>query len=273
VQLSAVPSKRRIVPIDKKARLAGSRPSPTKKPNAQKRKRIKSASALRKNDVRTVYTHTQSRALPGNLLRLMDEERRQIAREVHDELGQQVAHIEFGLERLAMRLPTSHEEIATQLQAIRRELNEFSKNLRQTAHRLHPAILEHLDFATVIRSYAAEFIARTGMSVRVTSTRVPPSLTPELGSSLYSIVREALTNAYKHAGPGAAVVVDLTCNGPTLALLIKDSGCGFNVDGIPSRGGLGLLSIRERVHLLNGSVLIDSAPGAGVCIHIVVPIS
>jgi len=216
-------------------------------------------------------TNSQLPTLPGKLLRVMDEERRRLARDFHDDLSQQIAHVAFDLERLAMRLPRSRQVILERLEAIRGGITEFSESLRRTAHRLHPAMLEHLDFATVILSYAAEFFERTGVFVKVKCMGVPPSLPPELRSSLFSIVREALNNVYKHAGPGAAATVTIGSNNSTLVLRIEDNGRGFEAEGMPMSHGLGLISIRERVRILNGSSSIDSVAGGGVSIDIVVP--
>ena len=244
----------------------------TRRLNMAKSKRNKSEDALLKKDDALIRINDQLRALAGMLFRAQDEERRRVSRELHDDLSQKIAHVEFNLDRLARQLPSSSTAVIGRLEVIRDQVAEFSMDLRRTAHRLHPSMLEHLDFGTVLRSYAAEFSERTKLPVKVKITGRPSSLAPEAGSSLYRIVQEALHNVHKHAGPAAAVRITVARTKAAISLSIEDTGVGFKAETLQKSHGLGLISMRERVLLLDGSFSMNSGPEKGVTIRIVVPV-
>lgn len=210
---------------------------------------------------RSCSPHNQNVSeLTARLITAQDDERRRVARELHDDLSQKVAELRFGLDRLP-----------ADLDALRRQAEALGERVREIAHGLHPSAIEHLGLEVALRSSCRAFAAREGIAVRFRASGVPRHLPIEMANSLYMVAQEALRNAAKHAGT-ARVGVTLRVAGGELQLRVRDHGCGFQPGSAGGSGGLGLVSMQERVRLLGGEFRIESHPKPGVMIDVRVPL-
>jgi signal transduction histidine kinase len=205
--------------------------------------------------------------LSTKLVSAQEEERRTIARELHDEIGQVLMAIKVELTLAQRRLDTAgvHGRLLDDAQSI---TDGALVTVRDLSHLLHPAVLDDFGLSAALESYVTGFTRRYDIPVEMLHDGVDERLLPEIEAGVYRIVQEALTNVAKHANATMGVVY-LRCAGNVLHVSIEDDGVGFEPDG--PRRGLGLIGIRERVAHLEGTVRIDSAPCRGTRLSIEVP--
>lgn len=227
--------------------------------------------ALHETEAALLQSRGELRSLAGSLLNAQDEERRRVSRELHDDLSQNVAKLQFDAEILEQQLPADPEDVRRQLRAIRDRAGLLSDDLRRVAYELHPSKLDHFGLAVALRSHIQEFSEREGIKVKFTTRKVQEKAPPELASSIYRIAQEALRNVVKHAGK-ASVRVSLVGSPHKLRLSIQDDGVGFDVRAVAGKGGLGLVSIEERTRLIRGRFSLRTQPGNGVHITIEAPL-
>jgi PAS domain S-box-containing protein len=213
------------------------------------------------------------RDLAGKLLAAQEEERRRLAREIHDDLTQRLAGLAMLTGRLEQELPEGiGAEAARQLGEINRELTSLSGDVHTLSRQLHPSTLENLGLEDALRSECESFSHRSGIEVAFTSRNVPPGISPELGIAFYRIAQEGLRNVASHAGVEEARVT-LEGDADRLRLSIEDRGAGFD-PACPSRTrGIGLASIEERARLVGAEISIDAAPGRGTTLVVRAPIA
>ena len=208
------------------------------------------------------------RDLGSRLLGAQEAERSRIARELHDDVSQQTALLSIDLQLLIGTdpdEPDTREELARK--ALRRT-ETIAQTVHALSHRLHPAKLQLMGLVPSLSSLQREF-SKTGLAVAFTHRNVPDRLPFDLTLCLYRVVQEALQNAVKH-GSARKVTVDLTGNPKGLSLAIVDDGVGFEVDALSAKG-LGLVSMKERLEPLGGTLEIHSRPGAGTRLNAFVP--
>jgi two-component system, chemotaxis family, CheB/CheR fusion protein len=228
--------------------------------------------ALHESEAALLRSRNELRALSAMLLHTQGEERRRISRELHDDLSQKMAKLQFDVERLEQQLPPDLKEMKRRLLIVRDGVEALSNDVRRIAYELHPAALDHLGLVVALRSYIREFSEREGIPVVFTPRKVPAQIAAEVSSALYRIVQEALRNAAKHAGK-ASVKITLTGGSNQLSLSIRDDGIGFDAPSAQGKGGLGLVSMQERTRLVHGDFSLETLPGRGVTITIRVPLS
>ncbi|MBA3566973.1 MAG: GAF domain-containing protein [Actinobacteria bacterium] len=194
-------------------------------------------------------------------------ERRRLARELHDQTGQELTSVLLGLK--AVEEAKSDAERAKALAAVREQVVETLHDVRRLAVELRPKALDDFGLAAALERLRDIFSEQTGMRVDLES-RIRDRLPPDVETALYRIVQEALTNIVKHAQANAVSIV-LARKAGAVTALIEDDGRGFNHDG--SGEGLGLLGMGERLALLGGRLKVESRPGAGTTIVAEVPLS
>jgi signal transduction histidine kinase len=208
-------------------------------------------------------------ALGARLLAYGEEERRRIARELHDDISQRLALLADDSDRLRRELNVTDEANRHRLDSLVRQARSLSDDLRNISHSLHPSMLEDLGLTLAIRCLTRHFSERTGMAARFkASGDIPRDVPMETGTALYRIAQEALRNVAKHAGE-TPVSVDLEAVGGELLLTVSDSGNGF-IDSA-NKVGLGLTSMRERAYLAGGVFSVVSAPGKGTTVKVRIP--
>ena len=208
--------------------------------------------------------------LSRRLLHAQEDERRSVARELHDGLNQSLAMLGVEVGIVLNRLPPSSHALRGQLNKIRSRVEQLSEEVRQISHRLHPAVLEHLGLVSALRSYCSEFEEYRHVDVLFVCEGSIAHIPNEVAVCLYRIVQEALCNAAKHANANE-IVVDLTLNDSEISLSITDDGRGFDVIQPGHNAGLGILSMEERARMVGGRFSIDSHIGSGTRIEVVVP--
>lgn len=208
--------------------------------------------------------------LTGQLFEAQEEERRRIARELHDGLNQQLAILAVELGMLAREVPANAKPLRDSLFKLRKRAEGLSDDLRNMTHQLHPAVLEHLGLISALRSHCEEFSRHEGIQVWFMTEHIAEPA-PEVSICLYRIVQEALRNVAKHSGAKQAWV-RIKQDKEGIQLSIVDKGVGIHPDAVREPSGLGLISIRERVQLANGQLSII-APAEGTHIKVRVPIT
>jgi PAS domain S-box-containing protein len=203
----------------------------------------------------------------GRLINAQDEERRRIARELHDDVGQRLALLAIGLDRLHNGLDKVPQLAVVGLM---NQANEISDHLRDLSHSLHSAGLDLLPLGAAMESLCREFPHQSSVSVQFFQQDVPPALTQDIKLCIYRIAQEALQNIAKHSEAQVATV-SLVANAEKLFLTINDDGLGFAMEQ-QSGTGLGLASMRERLRLVGGSIKITSAPLRGTTIEAWLPL-
>jgi signal transduction histidine kinase len=222
----------------------------------------------------TARDAAQLQTLSRQLLRAQEEERRRIARELHDEIGQSLTAVKINLQR-AMSLPCAR----TSLSFLRDSDDLIDRVLQQVRHMsldLRPSVLDDLGLVASVRWYMDRAAERAGFAGQVEASPQEIRLAPEIETACFRIVQEALTNAVRHAS-ARCVEVALEESQGHLNLLIRDDGIGFHVAAARQRavrgGSLGLLGMQDRVSLLGGRMTIESTPGRGSAIQVRIPLS
>lgn len=213
--------------------------------------------------------------LTARLIGANEEERRKIARTLHDETGQSLMAIKVQLDLLEKQLRKNNMAFDEPLEIIKEQLRHITDSVKQIAYSLHPSMLEDLGIVPSLRCYVDRFIASENLQVKIEAAGFNGRLRPQLLLALYRIAQEALTNVVRHAD-ASHVTVKLTKGFPKVRMCIEDDGRGFSLGGLmrgEARGrGLGIIGMRERVEHLGGSFRIRSLPGKGTSIHVILPL-
>lgn len=209
----------------------------------------------------------------ARLIDAQEKERTRIARELHDDICQKLATLSLKIEKV-LNGWGKHKQIPadSQLEHIRQECANLTGDVQAMSHTLHPSILDNLGLATAVKSFCREISQQSGAVVSFTNTNTPDSLPHEVSLSVFRVVQEALHNAVKYSGQ-KDFEVRLHGTSGGLELEVVDRGVGFDVASVKLTAGLGLISMRERIHLVNGTIHIDSKPRAGTRVCVRVPLA
>jgi signal transduction histidine kinase len=210
-------------------------------------------------------------ALSARLLSAQEEERRLLARELHDDLTQRLAALSIETAKLQADcdpLPSFLQDGLTNLQG---HLAKLSEDIHAISRQLHPSILDDLGLSDAIRSECDGFCRREGIPVEFEEQSVPESLPRDLALCVYRVAQHALKNIAKHAD-ASRVCVALTGASNEVSLEIRDNGVGFDVERSSHKPGMGLVSMEERVRLEGGRFAIHSKPYDGTRVTVGVPI-
>ena len=218
-----------------------------------------------------VRTQKEIYALNARLINAQEEERTRIARELHDDLSQQIAALSIGMSNLKRRIPAEDAEAREQGDRIQRNLVQVSEGIRRLSHELHPAVLEHAGLGAALRSYCREFSLLTGIRVECMVEGEFGNVPRAVALCAYRITQEALQNVAKHAQVNEAEVT-LAAAAGELRLAVTDRGAGFPAAPAGERIGLGLVSIKERTRLVKGALEIESEPGRGTTVRVRIPV-
>lgn len=214
-------------------------------------------------------THAELLALAARLMAAQEEERRGIAHQLHDDVGQRASILEMRLQAAMQALAASPDELQSILAGALAEAEGLGDALRNLSQRVYPAVIEHLGLAPAIRALAAEHREQGG-AITVTLKPLPAALPLDVATAVYRIAEEALSNVRRHA-PGARARLTLVAAGAELRLTIADSGPGFDAAAVRPRA-FGLLIMRERARMVNAGLTVDSAHGKGCRIELRAPL-
>lgn len=231
-----------------------------------------SESSLKASQEELRRSREELRALAGQLLTAQEEERRRIARDLHDDVNQRLAMLAMDLRRIEKGEAGDPRNIGEMVRSITGRLTAVSDDVRQMAYRFHPSILDDLGLMKGVRRLVDDFSASTGVeAVYVHHDPLTPVPT-DLATCVYRIAQESLNNVARHA-KATEVEVELICDEGMITLSVRDNGVGFDA-GHASQGRerLGLLSMKERVRLVRGTLNVSSSPGRGTHIEVGVPL-
>jgi len=212
------------------------------------------------------------RAVTGRLIHAQEEERRRIARELHDDLNQGLALLAIELDLLAQKPRESDALLGDRLHELSGRVKQLSSVVHELSHLLHPSKLEQLGLVASIRSLCKELARDHELEIQFIDRQPPPTVPADATLCLYRIAQEALQNVLKHSGARNARVELLGSEG-AVVLRIRDEGTGFDPSSIAEQAGLGLVSMRERLHMLGGTIVINSRPGEGTRIEVRLPLN
>jgi signal transduction histidine kinase len=225
---------------------------------------------LKKSVLQSREAEREIRALSARLISAQEEERTRIARELHDDLSQQIAAMSIGMGILKSQIPPQQVDARAQSDRIQQKMVNIAENIRQLSHELHPAVLEHSGLAAALRTYCSEFGLLTGVRVSLQSHGSFEGVPVPVALCIYRIAQEALQNVAKHANVEEAEV-ELSRLDGILRLSVSDRGAGIEPSRATPRVGLGLVSIKERTRLVNGAFEIQSKPNQGTIVSVRIP--
>jgi signal transduction histidine kinase len=215
---------------------------------------------------------TQARAelreLSAKLVEVQEQERKAISRELHDAVGQSLSAVLLELRNLTAILPDQPKALNEHVESVRRQVEGSVGMLRHMALLLRPSMLDDLGLIPALEWQARDVSRRTGVLINIAADELPESLSDAQKTCIFRIVQEALNNMSKHAD-AQTVRITVHVSGSELALSVQDDGKGFEVD---RHNGLGLIGMQERVRNLGGGFRIESEPGRGTLLTIVLPI-
>ena len=215
-------------------------------------------------------SENELRLLKQRLEEVQEAERRYIAQELHDEIGQDLT----GLKYLLESIQDTYDESSSKMEVIGDLVEGLTQKVRDLSISLRPSVLDDLGLLPALLWMTRRYTQQSGITVDFEHRGIGERLSPEIESATYRIVQEGLTNVARHASTREATLALLSDNG-ALEVEIRDHGVGFDTSN-NSRGnssGLGLIGMRERVETLGGSLTIDSAPGSGVKLKAEIPLN
>jgi PAS domain S-box-containing protein len=204
------------------------------------------------------------------LIEAHEEERTWIGRELHDDINQRLALLAVELDRWSQPIP-SIPGLSEQIRHTQERIGQIAKDVQGLSHRLHSSKLEYLGLATAANSFCKELSEKTKVEIQFNHSEVPRTLSKEVSLCLFRVLQEALQNAVKYSGV-RSFTVDLHGAAESIELTVSDMGAGFEEQDAFTGHGLGLISMRERLQLVHGELLVKSKPGAGTTIHARVPL-
>lgn len=222
-----------------------------------------------------VQRHAERRReLYKKLIVAQEEERKRVARDLHDELGQSLAGLAVSLANVERELTSQQEGPRAQIQQSRTQITSMADRMHEMILDLRPSALDHLGLEPALRSYGEPMLEKAGVSLHVTS-EMAGRLPAEMEIAVFRTVQEALTNVVRH-GQATRVTLRLAMHDGVFAGEVVDDGRGFDFDKIDAaasgNGGFGLLGMHERIALCGGELTVWSEPGAGTRIRMQIPV-
>jgi PAS domain S-box-containing protein len=209
--------------------------------------------------------------LAFQLLRVQEDERRRISRDLHDDINQRLALLAMDIEAVGRQLNSSPGRMGRTVQEIQERVVELSDVVRHLAYQLHPSILDDLGLSIALQRLVEDFTARSHIRGSFGCKNIPAAVPQEIATCLYRITQESLNNVVRHA-EASQVDVELTGAQSDLVVTITDNGIGFDSKRLLNGShGLGLLGMKERVALVHGNLHVVSEVGKGTKVVVLVP--
>ena len=224
------------------------------------------ATALVAAEAELRASEQELRDLAGSLMTAQEDERARVSSELDVGVTQELGVVAFELAEIERSLPGEAEVARTGVASLQRRLAELAEETYRISRRLHPAILDDVGLLGAIEAECATLLSTSGVTV---ITRLEPTLDrlpPDISLCFFRVAQEALHNLARHARVERASL-ELSKQGGYAELRIEDSGVGFDLDEVGQGPGLGLASMRERLHILGGHLSVTSSPAAGTRIE------
>jgi signal transduction histidine kinase len=212
----------------------------------------------------------QLHALAGRLQSVREEERKRVAREVHDQLGQALTALKLDLGSLLCEIPGAAQHSSKRASSILKLVDETIQAVRRISTELRPGILDDLGLVATVEWAGGDFEARTGTKCRLDLPQDEVTIDSERATAVFRILQEALTNVVRYA-EASEVKVRLARENGDLSLEIHDNGRGIDEDKISSADSLGILGMRERARLLGGELTVRGVPRKGTTVRVRIP--
>lgn len=222
----------------------------------------------------TIRLHQQElRRLTEKLFQRQEEERRRIARELHDEAGQALTAIKLGLDRLEENVTSKPEHLKKDISEIRKMITRTASEMRRLSYRLHPTLLSDLGLEPALELYFKEVKNHSGMEIEFHMVGFDQRLDADVETVLYRFSQEALTNTLKHAN-AQHFRLSIIKSYPNIIFLAEDDGIGFDSRIVrTNQMSLGLLGMRERASMLGGTLQLRTKPSEGTRIRVEIPLT
>jgi PAS domain S-box-containing protein len=217
------------------------------------------------------HSYSEIRELTEYLQNIREDERSHIAREIHDELGQQLTVLKMDVSWLNKKIDPVEELVREKLIGLNNMLDNTVKAVRRITSELRPGILDDLGLVPAMEWHLQEFSRRTRINTEFHPANQFIELPDNIKTGLYRIFQESLTNVSRHA-KARNVTVDLRFVNDHLNLTIADDGCGFELKEKPQERTLGLIGMRERTQMMGGIYVVKSKPGEGTTVKVTVPV-
>ena len=225
---------------------------------------------LRASQIRLQLSHQKLRRLAAHADQIKEEERKRIAREIHDDLGQNLLVLRIDADMLASRTQRRHPRLNARARSTLEQIDATIKSVRQIINDLRPTVLD-LGVNAAVEWQLAQFRQRTGIACEVSESDDDICLSDQCATALFRILQESLSNISQHANASRVQVTLEKCR-DTVSMRIRDNGVGAAIEGRNKFGSFGLVGIEERIKLLGGTFHIESSPGAGMSVHVSVPL-
>jgi PAS domain S-box-containing protein len=236
---------------------------------------IKTEEDLRQTNEELFREHNQRKILAKRLIDLLEKDRRQIAMELHDHIGQTLTSLKMDIEMIHGKLKPEQRELGARITAAQEKAIQAIKDIRNISRGLRPGMLDALGLVSSLRELFNEIQQQTDIEIRFFSRGIPERFAPEKELTIYRIVQEAMTNIIRHA-KAKNVFVNLVKKDENLSLSVEDDGIGFDQDKVMTfskKGGpLGLLIMRERAEQLDGEFTLESQIGKGTHVLVEIPL-
>lgn len=225
---------------------------------------------MRDSEARLRESHRNLRRLAAHADRIKEGERKRIAREIHDDLGQNLLALRIDADMLAMRTAHHHPRLNERARATVSQIDAIIKSVRQIINDLRPNVLD-LGLSAAVEWQVSEFRRRTGIACELHDEHNDIRVADHCATALFRILQESLSNISRHA-KAAHVCVLLQMDARSLTMTVSDDGIGFPSGGRHKVGSFGLIGIEERLHILGGACRITSLPGHGTTVLVQVPL-
>jgi len=225
---------------------------------------------LRASQIRLQLSHQKLRRLAAHADQIKEEERKRIAREIHDDLGQNLLVLRIDADMLASRTQRRHPRLNARARSTLEQIDATIKSVRQIINDLRPTVLD-LGVNAAVEWQVAQFRQRTGIACEISESDDDIYLSDQCATALFRILQESLSNISQHANASRVQVKLEKCR-DTVSMSVSDNGVGAAIDGRNKLGSFGLVGIEERIKLLGGTFYIESSPGAGMSVHVSVPL-
>ena len=233
--------------------------------------REKAQAQARDSNAASLQYQSELQGLTARLLGVQEAGNKELARELHDDLSQKLAALGMEVSTLLQPSVSSPESLPEHVRALSARINRLAQDVHAMSRRLHPAILDELGLKAALREECVGFSAQLGVPAQFESEGVPTTLPEDVSLCVYRVAQEGLRNIAKHANATNVRVVLIGGKGG-LTLRIEDTGDGFDLNEVKGKGGLGLISMEERVRLVGGKLNIQSQPGDGTTVEVFVPL-
>jgi signal transduction histidine kinase len=227
--------------------------------------------ALRRHEAELQASYVQVQSLVGRLISAQESERTFIGRELHDDICQRLAGLALMVDELKTRLPPDADNLHEEAARTKEATLEIMEAVRGMSHELHPGALRYVGVVAALQDHCNRFANQQGIDVMVQASREIGDVPADLSICIYRVVQEALRNVAVHSGAQRVQVV-LRRTDHSLQLTVQDNGRGFEPDNELRSGGLGLISLDERVRLLGGHLAIRSEQQSGTTVTVQLPL-